>query len=187
MCLYKVDSGKAQECTQGFPDFDRVKLLAENCAECAGPSSLVSTSFIPTMNFTCNGNVVKWRFGGVIDNGTLSLIIFRSSDNTIVAKSETPLQSCNGEDPIRVANNTYECQLLSQNPVQIGDTLGILIRNQQGQQSRVYFDSSVANAPRYGYLPSDSIQFSMGDLTQTGQGLPLIAVEVLSNSGEEVI
>ena len=187
-----VDSGETQACTQGFPDFDRVKLLAEDCADCTGPSSLVSTSFISTMNFTCDDTIVKWRFGGVIGSGTLNLMTFRSypSLDSIIVIFETSLQSCNGGSPIEVANNTYECQLSSQNriPVRTGDTLGILINNRQSRRphSRVYFDSSVADAPRYGYLTGYYIQFSMGVLTQTGQGLPLIAVEVLSKSGKEI-
>ena len=192
-----LPKGRAQNCIEGLPSFEEVNLLSERCSnaeddgdtdnDCSRPSLLSIrlryTYLMPSLTFTCHGNITRWRVGGRGGASTRSsrLQVWRPqlTDNSSYALvAMIPLPSCNGEGATAIASDVYECELQVGVEVEPGDVLGMYLFSRRLQQFRVYFD------PRGTLQPATPTYIQSDDPTVFSvEGepellLPLVALQV---------
>ena len=182
---------------QGFPSFQDVTTLAQRCSSSCqrNTGNQGSTYIIPGMNFTCNGEVRRWRVAASEiyysgrSNRLPTLQIWREmppSSSTYTLATEIPLVSCNGDNyDVIIGNGVYECALNQPVLVQKGDILGLYLSrgHQNHDQIRVLFATgTVLLQTVYAYGGTRS-SFSLDSpgTTRTEQALPLVTLDVASN------
>ena len=145
------------------------------------------------MNFTCTGDIVKWRAAGEFENGTknVKIVIWSLRDeNTYERGDEIELGKCENETqalavPRPELESVYECTLPKSKRIRVhpGDIIGTEIPGSQ-HHFRLYFDNlNTMGPPNYRHVTFDTdpptIEITLdSSLSIIPQDLPLIALVV---------
>lgn len=177
-------------CTEGFPDFQTVMDLAEQCTSSStclirSGNSDAMTVVIPSMRFTGSGTIVSWRVGGVYGSGAQNpnprLQIWRpmtSDSSSYTIAHELSLLDSSGRPRSIERATVYEYVLSMSVTVLSGDILGIYFPRVRGD-SRAFLDPYFEMSNRFAvdYF-SRGGELTMFDQSGgTNSGLPLVAFE----------
>ena len=104
----------------------------------------------PDINFTCNGNLTKWIFGGEIENNVgAELQIWRSQNQTLMPNSYTFVGSCVLPHWSPKSKGVYNCTPESPLEFEKGDVLGVYQRH--GMKRVEVFYQETTGPPNYRY------------------------------------
>lgn len=150
------------------------------------------TYIIPSLHFTGNGTIIRWRVGGVYFRGSKDefehprLQIWRpmtSDPPRYVIAHEIMLLNSNGDTQSEITTNAYEYRFSTTNfvRVQSGDILGVFFTRRTGGSRTyldVYFETSSSPVDYFRYNGEIS-EFDGSGSASMGMGLPLVALELI--------